>query len=781
MNISLHKKVLFLTGILLFSISGWGYSQGIGHWRNYLSYYNTTSVIETPNKVFAVASGALYSYTPDGNEIKKYSKIDGLNDTDISFICYSESENALLIVYSNANMDIFTNSGIYNLPYFKDNTNYTDKTINNVEIYGKIAYISTSFGVLTIDLQKKEMPEPYQLREKTYSICIQNNFIYAATSQGIYYAPTSKDLSYIDNWETYNPAIDGLDVKQINKILSFQNTLIFAQYNNGIFYKTESGRLLSGSLKNVSICNNQLIGISDNSVHFWTDLNSHTTLNDLNISDISGRKQNIFWIAQGTNGLAAIQKASNSNQYSSYHSNITINSPKNNYSFWVTFQQNKILVTGGNRWENRFNIPGTLMVLENGEWYNFDEKKIETIVKQKYPNLANSPGGYSCLDFLYVTVDPKDPKHYFVSSYGEGLYEFRDNELTTLYNFENSTLASSSSGNPYHGVRLGSTVYDSQHNLYVVNSCEEHGSSLKMYSSDQQWYDTGFLENKFFYFGDKILITNKNQIWMNFPRKAVKSDAGIFIADESGNNFYDSFTDQKGEEFIPTGYFCATEDQKGTIWVGTDRGPILFYNPQNALKNPNNFYCTRPILPFNDGSDEGFYLLETERINCITVDGANRKWLGTQNSGAYLVSETGMEILAHFTAENSPLISNTINSIAIDSRSGEIFFATEKGLTSYLGDASEGKTTYSEVRAYPNPVRPEYDNVVTITNLIQDSNVKITDMRGNLIYQGQSKGGMFTWNCVNKNGERVQTGIYLVFAATEDGSEGVVTKIMVVK
>ena len=173
--------------------------------------------------------------------------------------------------------------------------------------------------------------------------------------------------------------------------------------------------------------------------------------------------------------------------------------------------------------------------------------------------------------------------------------------------------------------------------------------------------------------------------------------------------------------------------------------------------------------------------MDGEQINAIAVDGGNRKWIATNSSGVFLVSDDGMETIAHFTTENSPLPSNQINSLAINQITGEVFIGTEKGLVSYMSDATEGSEDYSNVYAYPNPVRPEHGDKVTIMGLMDESNVKITDIRGNIIYQGKSAGGTFTWDCCKKGGRRVATGVYLVLSATPEAKESVVTKIMVVK
>ena len=171
-------------------------------------------------------------------------------------------------------------------------------------------------------------------------------------------------------------------------------------------------------------------------------------------------------------------------------------------------------------------------------------------------------------------------------------------------------------------------------------------------------------------------------------------------------------------------------------------------------------------------------LLETETVNAIAVDGANRKWIGTKNSGIYLISENGEKEILHFTKENSPLLSNTITTIAINQLSGEVFIGTDEGLISYQGDAIEGKNTFENVFVYPNPVRENYDGPVTVTGLVENTDIKITDISGNLVYSTTSLGGQAVWDGKNLNGNRVRTGVYLVFCADEFGEETHITKLL---
>lgn len=239
---------------------------------------------------------------------------------------------------------------------------------------------------------------------------------------------------------------------------------------------------------------------------------------------------------------------------------------------------------------------------------------------------------------------------------------------------------------------------------------------------------------------------------------------------------FSTFTDQDGKTIDATAFYCISEDREGKLWIGTDRGPIIISRPDNFMNS--NFTCQRVKIARNDGTNNADLLLDDEAIRAIKVDGANCKWIGTYSNGAFLVSPDGLETIHHFTTENSLLPSNCIYDIAINQESGEVYFATDKGLASFRAEAAEEEENYDNIYAFPNPVRPEFTGEITITGLTFNSLVKITDTTGNLIYQAYSKGGQVVWDGNATNGQRVKSGVYYVWASSSDGKEGVVTKIV---
>jgi len=312
----------------------------------------------------------------------------------------------------------------------------------------------------------------------------------------------------------------------------------------------------------------------------------------------------------------------------------------------------------------------------------------------------------------------------------------------------------------------------------VTNSGVKNPISVKLNNSND-WISFNYdelISNKII--GD-IIITKQNNKWVILP-----VGNGLFVFDNNGtieNENDDLFkklsvVDENGK-IISNNIYSIAEDLDGDIWVGTNQGIVVYYIPENVFDDPN-FYAQRIILTIGDVTQ---YLLSTETITSIAVDGANRKWLGTQSSGVYLVSEDGTEEINHFTSENSPLISDKIFDIGINHETGEVFFATDKGLVSYRGSATMGSDEFKDVYVYPNPVREDYEGEITIRGLVSDVNVKITDISGNIVYETTAEGGQAIWDGKNFSGRRVSTGVYLVFCSNDDGSKTHITKLLFIK
>ena len=756
-------------------------AQTIGAWRSHMAYNNATLVAKTPHAVYAVCDGSLLSYSPDDQSVQTYSVQDDLSPSAIRLLNYCPDTKSLLIVYEDSNIDIFLGrNNVYHLADIKNNIYLSNKAVNHVEIRQGYAYLATGFGVVVIDMQKREIKNTYRLETNTTAVCEWGDSLYAATDDGLLRAPLSSNLLDKTNWSR----VSGLDGIRIAKMVLFKDHLVFGD-NDNVWYLSREGvlnlLLPSTYCRQLEVLNNRLHLV------FWSGMIFYDNFDRFIGVDLSDQirfvspssSEGNYWLAWGDRGIAEIEVEASPGPWVDYKvlvSDVTVNSPVRNMAFRLKFSGEKLLVTGGDRSGNRMNLRGTFMVYENGVWKNLDDRAIA------------AQTGILCEDLMDAVEDPRNPGRYYVSSWGEGIYVLNEDlELETLYSFDNSTLQSTlptaSFANRF--VRVDGMVFDDKANLYTVSA--EIVNTLNILSNTGQWsehvYDnfSGVLPNR-------IIIARDGKKWVNFFRKGTATSIGILVLDDTKGAVDDAsddykdiiyysaqFTDQQDRNIGATTYSCIVEDLSGTVWVGTDNGPITFSSAEQVGRGE----CNR--LTGIDQYGVAYYLLDGQRITAIAVDGANRKWIGTTGGGLFLVDHSGELSVTNFTTANSPVLSNNITSIAVNGKTGEVFIGTDRGICSYQGDAIDGKPDYSEVYAFPNPVFPRRNNQVVITGLMQNSRVKITDLAGNLMKETVSNGGQYTWNCTNPKGEIVSAGIYLVFATLPDGSQGVVTKIMVIK
>jgi len=752
-------------------------AQSNNDWRTYLSYHNATGVAETNTQVYVLANGSLYSYGKSDEKITLHSKQSGLNDTDVSIIKYDPGTHTLIIVYSNGNIDLYDNDGIKNMPYLKNATGIQSKKVNNIYFRNHFAYFSTDFGIMVVNLERKEVSDTYNLNRKVNAVCVKGDSIYASTDKGLLKAGTRENLLDASVWQEKKLNTTVFKEDEIINMCIFKNNLVFFVERNGIYNETPDGEinvmLKQSHTSNMTLQNDELLVYTSDNMYIFSDIDNHSYVNVGVINDAASLKiDNKYWIASGTNGLVGIQRGSD-NRFVRIVSELETNSPKRNFNTFMTiFNDNKLLVTGGGRTTARLERPGTLMVYEDDNWYNFNESTANNEIQKLI--------GSGSRDYMGVAVNPNDENHYFIATYGEGIIELKNNEFVNLYNSNNSPLKSTGNGNATNDVRIGSVCFDKEGNLWSTNCLVSN--AINVMKPNGEWKSLYYPQLNNADKLDKIMITSRGHKWVNIPF----DNAGIAVIDDRGTiddtsddicNFFSSFRDAQSPTRAPLSaseYLCMAEDQNGTIWIGTNIGLLKCSSPSLAISNPSELSCSRLVR------DGDAYFLSGESVTAIAVDADKQKWIGTSSQGVFLINEDGSETIYSFNTGNSPLLSNTINSIAINNKTGEVFFGTEKGIISFNSGIKSESTPFSDVYATPNPVRPNHIDKVTIMGLTNNANVKITDINGNIIYQGRAIGNRMEWNCRNINGNRVATGVYLVMASTTDATESVVTKIAVV-
>ena len=442
--------------------------------------------------------------------------------------------------------------------------------------------------------------------------------------------------------------------------------------------------------------------------------------------------------------------------------------PTYNYFNYMYYLNDRLYTSGGG-WDTgtEYFRPGCVQVWDGDEW---------TI----YQDDMTLPNDATYYDALALAVDPDDPDHVYAGNLHCGIIEFQNGRYIANYTCTNSPLLSSVDGN-YMYIRADGLVFDNNKSLYMLNT--ESDNALIELTADGEWVTHNF--SSLYYNGKSLgimrrsICDSRGLIWfVNDHYQA----PGVFCyqPDEESLVCFDNFINQNGTSISLDGVTCLAEDLDNNIWVGTDAGVLMLTETQMA-DNSEGFY--QVVVPRNDGTDYGDYLLNGLDITAIAIDGAGRKWVGTNGNGVYLISEDNMTQEEHFLADETPLLSDYIESIAIDGSTGEVFIGTLNGLCSYQSDATTASESMNkdDVYAYPNPVRPDYTGSINIVGLSYDADVKIVTVNGTLVAEGRSLGGSFSWDGYDLDGKRVASGVYFVQTATSTGDKGTVCKIAIVR
>lgn len=736
----------------------------IGSWRTHLSYLFGLCISNDGSTIYCGTNQSLYSYNTVTNEFEKMTKSEGFSGGTVKSIHFHQPSKTLIISYMDSNIDfLINNDEIYNLPALKNKNIQGSKMINNMKTKDNLVIASCDFGILIIDMLNKVIQLDVQFNNSptlVNTVCYDNAFFngyyYFATSKGIYRVNENSNLKNFSNWEKVNIFPNG----HYNNIEIFNNKL-YLNYSGKLSLNSDN----SDTLFSYDGFNKQVINIGSNQA--IQDIHA----NNNKICILYNTEIKVF----DTN----INLLFTQNQYFTNAQQVTID---NSGDIWVVdkfwsmlkvynFKTDIYLINGPPTsyvYDMKINN-GILWAVAGGLSSNFDNLYNDAGIYYKkndtWKRIPIADFGYStpARDFIDIAVDPTDPEHAYVATWGTGLLEFK--------NFQHVSQLSSPpldiSQIPGFEYKMGGLAFDKNNNLWMSNS--HTNTPLKVKRNNNTWSQYGFsayvpTANVSL----KVSVDALNNIWMAVIGK------GILVFNPQTNQSR-LLTNVFNQGDLPSTIVrCMTSDRNGEMWVGTNDG-IRIFSPSQVFNN-TNINGQKIVIKADDGTNE--LLLGETVITDIEVDGANRKWIATDGNGVRLVSENGRDIIYSFTAENSPLLSNKVNCIAIDHATGEVYFGTSLGIVSFRAEATEAGNSFGEVYAFPNPVKPDYNGVITITGMAEKSTVKITDVSGNLVYETESLGGQAMWDGKRFDGKRVQTGVYLVFCSNQDASETIVTKIL---
>ncbi len=736
----------------------------VGEWQTHLPYYFCNTVMVTNDKAICSSTGGIFYYHLSDNSMSTLSKTDGLSDNIVSAMSWSEEDQVALLAYENANVDILKGNDIINIPDILKKQIPGDKTINDIYFLNGKAYLSCGFGIVVLDIEKYEITDTYYIGEggdalRINQISSDDTYIYAATEEGILRALIANPfLIDFNSWErlTDIPNSDG----PFSGVVAF-NGRIFAVYDDPLeiqdklYYLdgtwNEFLQYTEEEINEIRTGESYLLLSGKNGVQIMSDDFLFVMSYEIGRPRSSViDKQGVLWIADYGRGMVKVNNGS--------EEVIRPNGPFSLIAYKMASAGGILYAVSGGVTKTYSNL------YKSGSLFTYKDQ------------LWKSRVSYDYNDFVTLAVDPDDPSHLYTGSWGHGLVEYREGNIIADYDETNSSLQNAVPGS--NVIRIGGLAFDNNKNLWMTNTKVSEPISVMKQDGSWKSFKVDGLLSSYSALGD-VLLTQDGYLWAIIPK-----GQGLFAMDFNGtidNEDDDVYrlvnvVDEFGK-VITNEVYSFAEDQNGNIWLGTSQGILVFYSP-SSLFTDGSIFAREILVPRDDGTDYADPLLETEMITAIEVDGANRKWLGTAGSGAFLVSEDGRKQIHSFNAETSPLLSNSIADICVNGESGEVFFGTEKGVISFRGESTQGAEKYDNVKVFPNPVRETYHGLIAISGLLEETTVKITDISGNLVFEAESFGGQALWDGTNFNGERVATGVYMVFLANRKADAAHVTKIL---
>ena len=727
----------------------------LGQWRIHLPYKNVKVIEETKDKIYCAGTFGLFSYDRGDGFTERLSPINGFGGYNVQAMAYDESSNQLMIAYADCRIEILKDKKITRNDDIFNKTIVGEKTIFHINIIDGIAYISTSFGLLEFNLAKNEIKNSYLnigpggTVIEVFGSCINKDSLYISTKSGIYRGSLNPlvNLGISTNWILCKSA----SVKS-SHIAAYKGN-IYTEIDSQLFKYSNTGwNVIDPNPKvivtNIDVDHDKLIiGIYGKYIT-TIDANGNSSnkgINVLNECLLDGNGN--YWYSSPISGLAFMNPFGPELYFYP-------NGPRSHTSYSMVNAYNNMYVMAGSMRAT------TYAPTFNGEKYYYFNNF-------EWTNSPDLPLTLPLYDYTQSAFS-KQFNRLYIGTHGKGILQMDNGEAKKVWDETNSPLK----GRLNIYTIISGLALDSRSNLWISNF--DVDSSLHMLSASGKWSSYKMPTS----LTGKIAIDNKNNKWILTPQ------AGLGIIAFSDKNTADQSDDikvvlniNKGTGNLPSANVNDIAFTKsGELLIGTDQGYAKIRTPQNVF-GKGDYDAQRVIISVEANSNLGGYLLGSEVINCITVDGGDRRWFGT-NTGAWMIDSDGETILKHFTKDNSPLMSDNVSSIAIMESTGEVFIGTDLGIASFRSDAITPTKKFETLKIFPNPVKPDYDGDISISGMPDNTLVKFTDINGSLVNQTYSNGGMAIWNGKTFDGTRASSGVYLVFCINQDGTETQIGKIL---
>ncbi len=739
------------------------------NWKGYFSYNDIKDLSQSSTAVYAAGENALFSKNLNTNILKTTNTIDGLSGQTITSIYHSQASNKTLVGYQNGLIVVINevDGSILNVvDIINKQLAPNIKKVNHFTEFGGIVYVSCDFGIVQYNLNTLEFGDTYFIGDNgaeiiVYQTAIFDGQIYAATNSGLRTALLSNpNLVDFSQWTQINgggwTGVQSVD----DDIVAITASGQINRYNGSF---TVIGQLPLAAVdfrsaeNNLIITTPQRVYIYNEALMLVTQIASNSIpIPNVTFTCATTIGDQIF-IGTAENGVLSAA----SNNTSAFEA-INPDGPLRNNVFAINGSTSNLWAVYGD-YSVDYGVDPVKMrgvsKFDSNGWTNIPYDEV------------HSPGKHA-FNLSRITINPNNENEVYISSYFSGLLKFENDQLTMQYDESNSGLESITSIPNYTSVRIGETAFDSNGNLWMTNALIT--DAIKVLRSNGSWQSyniEGVVSNFFSARYGKLTIDKNDTKWISTAYD------GLIAFNENGNTFK-TLTMGSDSGNLPIDDVRVTAvDNRNALWIGTRRG-LRVLSSVDRFRSEGQL-TANPIIIMEDGVAQE--LLYEQFIMDIVVDGANNKWVGTSDSGVFLLSPNGQETIYRFTAENSPLPSNNINDIDINGATGEVFIATSRGLVSFKGISTDASKNLNNVIVYPNPVRPEFNGTVKISGLMEDANIKIADIGGNLVFETFAEGGTIEWDTTAFGKYKVASGVYMIFISSGDGTETKVKKVMIIR
>lgn len=725
----------------------------IGYWNSLLPYNTCMGVATDGTNIFTVCQQAFFIENTATDEKLTYSKVNGMADIGMQAVAYDQVSATVILAYSNGNIDLFKDNTFYNIPDLKLKTVAGEKNIYHIFTENGKAYLSTSLGIVVVNMVKQNIEETYQFFTGSQLTPVKGFtalgiYYYAATPSGLFRInKNSPQLQNFQAWEQVD------SVHSFNCITTVSNQLfmtsgatlyaLVADTAQRVFTGTSGISNIDAGLGRLFIGMSARLAIMDLNYNIVDSV----TTND-SVAQVLQLADSSIWIGNMFKGLGKRAKADL--QYYSYPDGPTAASSYDLYAY------NRNLWIAHGSYTDNFLATGNgsgLSNLNNGKWRFFNRDN-------------NSAVSYKMNDFVTVTKDENDGTVY-AGSFTDGLFELRSNDSFTLY--KGAPLEGSIPNSTVNYYQVVGTGIDRDDNVWV----SMYGSFDELYVREKataNWYHyhVDFSRN-YPYSGGPMVFDNSNHIWYasSFRGGIIGYDTKGTLNDATDDDVYHLVAGVGAGNLPDLDASCLAIDKNDNLWIGTVNGIGILYNASSCLTQRCDVEI--PIVQYDKYAG---YLFAGENVKTIAVDGANRKWIGTTNGVWLLSPDAGnSSIIYRFTVDNSPLPSNNIRKITVDKITGDVYIGTDAGLMCYRSTATDGNESNSNVITFPNPVPSGYKGTIAIKGLTENADVRISDINGQLVYHTTALGGQAVWSGLDYKGHRPSTGVYLIFATNADGSQ----------